>query len=93
MRNVIVTGGSRGLGLGIARKLVSGGYRVIAIARSESEDFCRAKAEAEASRPGSLVFQSFDLSAIEEIPKLFKQVRKDYGAIYGLVNNAGISHE
>lgn len=93
MRNVIVTGGSRGLGLGIARKLVSGGYRVIAIARTESEDFRRAKSEAEASHPGSLVFQPFDLSAIENIPGLFKQLRRDHGSIYGLVNNAGISHE
>jgi 3-oxoacyl-[acyl-carrier protein] reductase len=33
MRNVIVTGGSRGLGLGIAGKLAKEGYRAIAIAR------------------------------------------------------------
>jgi len=33
MRNVIVTGGSRGLGLAIATQLASTGYRVIAIAR------------------------------------------------------------
>ncbi len=36
MRNVIVTGGSRGLGLGIARRLVCEGYRVIAVARRET---------------------------------------------------------
>ena len=33
MQTVIVTGGSRGVGLGIARKLVAAGYQVIAIAR------------------------------------------------------------
>jgi len=33
MRNVIVTGGSRGLGLGLARRLAAAGYRVIALAR------------------------------------------------------------
>ena len=34
MRNVIVTGGSRGLGLAMGSALASAGYRVIAIARS-----------------------------------------------------------
>jgi 3-oxoacyl-[acyl-carrier protein] reductase len=38
MLNVIVTGGSRGLGLAIAATLAKGGYRVIAIARAESEE-------------------------------------------------------
>ena len=36
MRNVVVTGGSRGLGLGIARRLAARGYRAIAIARKET---------------------------------------------------------
>ena len=36
MRNVLVTGGSRGLGLAIAQKLAAAGYRVIAVARQES---------------------------------------------------------
>ena len=36
MRNVVVTGGSRGIGLGIARKLVEAGFQAIAIARKES---------------------------------------------------------
>ena len=37
MRNVIVTGGSRGLGLGIACRLAESGFRAIAIARKESD--------------------------------------------------------
>ena len=37
MRNVIVTGGSRGLGLAIAKQLVAEGYSVVAIARRESK--------------------------------------------------------
>lgn len=93
MRNVIVTGGSRGLGLGIACKLVTCGYRVIAVARSEGAEFSQAKAEAERANPGALIFQSFNLSEIEKIPQFFSEARKEYGPIYGLVNNAGISHE
>ena len=38
MRNVLVTGGSRGIGLAIARKLAGNGYDVIAVARRESQE-------------------------------------------------------
>jgi len=93
MRNVLVTGGTRGLGLGIVRKLASAGYRVIAVARSESSEFSKARTEIEPSNPGSMMFCPLDLGEIEKIPDFIAQVRKDYGPIYGLVNNAGISHE
>ena len=93
MRNVIVTGGSRGLGLGIGRKLHGEGYRVIAIARKESDDLSAVLKEAEASSPGSFHFMAFDLANIEGIPDLVKGIRKAVGPIFGLVNNAGISAE
>lgn len=93
MRNVIVTGGSRGLGLGIGRKLSSAGYRVIAVARKSNEELSAAMAEAEEANPGSLRFVSCDLSDLERLPALVKDVRKELGPIYGLVNNAGISFE
>jgi 3-oxoacyl-[acyl-carrier protein] reductase len=91
MRNVIVTGGSRGLGLGIARKLIASGFQVIVIARKQSEDLAAAMHETEQTQPGSLHFVPFDLAAIEAIPSLVKQLRKNHGPIYGLVNNAGMS--
>ena len=93
MRNVLVTGASRGLGLGIARQLISCGYRVIAIARNDNGEFAEARAQAEASRPGSFTFCPLDLAEIEKIPSFISQLRKDHGPIYGLVNNAGISFE
>jgi 3-oxoacyl-[acyl-carrier protein] reductase len=87
MRNVIVTGGSRGLGLGIARKLAGAGYRVIAVARSPSEELTAAIKQA---AEGLLAFRPIDLADISGIPDLVKAVRREFGAIYGLVNNAGI---
>ena len=91
MRNVIVTGGSRGLGLGIARKLIDSGFCSIVIARNESEELTAAKHEVEQPHPGSLHFVPFDLAQIEGIPDLVKKLRREYGPIYGLVNNAGMS--
>ena len=93
MRNVIVTGGSRGLGLGIARRLADAGFCVIAVARKESSDLTAAIEHAEAVRPGSLHFTPFDLADIDAIPELIKTVRKRFGPFFGLVNNAGISAE
>lgn len=93
MRNVIVTGGSRGLGLGIARKLTNAGYRAIAIARKQNSDLIAAMQDAQSTNPGSFQFQSFDLAEIEGIPDLVKTLRKNFGPIYGLVNNAGVSFD
>jgi 3-oxoacyl-[acyl-carrier protein] reductase len=90
MRNAIVTGGSRGLGLGIARRLANSGFRVIVVARTESEELGLAKRQAEESGD-SLHFVSSDLADIESIPDLVKRLRQDFGPIYALVNNAGMS--
>src|SRR5690349_10119919 len=93
MHNVIVTGGNRGLGLGIARKLAGATYRVIAVARKETDQLTSAMGEAKRDNPGSFHFVPFDLSRIEDIAQLVKTLRKDFGSIYGLVNNAGISFD
>lgn len=90
MRNVIVTGGSRGLGLGIVRKLVEGGYRTLAIARQSNDEFKSVLREAEQTHPGSLHFSPFDLANVHGLANLVKKLRKDHGPIYGLVNNAAI---
>ena len=76
MHNVIVTGGSRGLGLGIARKLTRTGYRVIAIARKQNNELTAAMQEAETTTPGSFHFVPFDLAEIEGIPDLVKTLAK-----------------
>jgi 3-oxoacyl-[acyl-carrier protein] reductase len=90
MHNVMVTGGSRGIGLAIARRLASVGYNVIAVARRESDELRHAIRETGEDR---LHFLPFDLSEIDGIPGFAKSVRDNFGAIYGLVNNAGLGTE
>jgi 3-oxoacyl-[acyl-carrier protein] reductase len=90
MPNVIVTGASRGLGLGIAKTLRSAGHTVIAVARRESEALTAAMSEPVTSTEGTIQFVPFDLGCIGELPQLVKHVRKTYGPLFGLVNNAGI---
>jgi 3-oxoacyl-[acyl-carrier protein] reductase len=93
MRNVIVTGGSRGLGLGVARKLAEAGYHVVAIARTKTDELSSAISEAERNHTGSLQFVPFDLANIGDIARLVRALRKDLGPIYGLVNNAAVSFD
>lgn len=93
MRNVIVTGGSRGLGLGISQKLAAEGYGVIAVARKETAELNAAISECGPGKAGALRFASFDLADIEGIPGLVRSLRKEYGPIYGLVNNAAVGFD
>jgi 3-oxoacyl-[acyl-carrier protein] reductase len=93
MRNVIVTGGSRGLGLGIARKLAASGYAVIAVARKNSDQLIAAIEAAKSSKTGALHFVTCDLGEIDKIPDLVRGLRKEHGPIYGLVNNAALGSD
>jgi 3-oxoacyl-[acyl-carrier protein] reductase len=87
MNKVVVTGGSRGVGLGIALGLVAAGYEVIAIARHATKELTLAS-EKSTEHSQSLHFVPFDLSETEKIPNLARRLRLEFGHIYGLVNNA-----
>lgn len=89
MHNVLVTGGSRGIGLAIVRRLAIAGFNVIAVARRESEELGAAIHEAN----GCLHFRACDLAATDAIPTFARAMRDEFGAIYGLVNNAGLGTE
>ncbi len=90
MRNIVVTGSSRGIGLGIARKLSSSGFHVIAVARSSGAALEAAIAEAEARGTGRISFFCQDLAEIDALPETARALRKQFGPIYGTVNNAGL---
>ena len=78
------------MGLAIARKLAGAGYSVIAIARRESQELGGAMREVESEARGALHFRPFDLADIAGLHDLVKGLRKEFGPIYGLVNNAAL---
>jgi 3-oxoacyl-[acyl-carrier protein] reductase len=90
VRNVIVTGGSRGLGLAMSRALASSGYRVIAVARSSNEELTAAARQAAEDARGAIEFRACDLSDLNLIAPLVRSLRADFEPLYGLVNNAGL---
>jgi 3-oxoacyl-[acyl-carrier protein] reductase len=90
VRNVIVTGGSRGLGLAMSRALASSGYRVIAVARSLNTELTAAARQAAEDARGAIEFRACNLSDLNLIAPLVRALRADFGPLYGLVNNAGL---
>jgi len=90
LRNVIVTGASRGLGLAITDALAASGYRVLGIARSMSAELQALMTAAAQGGRGTVQFYAFDLLEIAAMPQLVTRLRQEVGPLYGLVNNAGL---
>jgi len=88
MRNILVTGGSRGVGLAIAKKLAADGFRVFALARHESDGL-----KAAITAQPQIGFVPFDLSEVEKIAEVVRELKAEHGPLYGLVNNAALSTE
>lgn len=84
-RHVIVSGGSRGLGLGICTALLAAGYKVSTFSRSTTP----AIAELAAENPG-LWFAEADIIDSENLSRFFQGAVERHGPPYGLVNNAAI---
>ena len=85
-RTAIVTGGGSGIGLAIAEKFVQHNIRTIVIGRDSK------KLEITRNNLGELCDTfSCDLSDLQQIPKLVKEIIQKHGKIDVLVNNAGIN--
>jgi NAD(P)-dependent dehydrogenase (short-subunit alcohol dehydrogenase family) len=85
-KTALVTGGSRGIGLMIARGFVEAGARVVISSRKA--DVCEQVAE-ELSRIGECVAMPADLSTEAECRRLADAVSAHFGTLNILVNNAG----
>ncbi len=83
----IITGGSRGFGLAIARNLVENGARVGLIGRTQS-GLDQAIAEFGAGQAMGVVA---DVGSRAEIKVAFEAIRAQFGRLDGVVNNAGMA--
>lgn len=78
-RSVLVTGGSRGIGLATARTLAADGHRVAVTYRS--------------SPPEGLLAVRCDVTSTEQIEQAFLEVEAAQGPVEVLVSNAGITDD
>jgi short-subunit dehydrogenase len=89
-KSVVITGGSRGLGLVMARELADEGARLTLIARDE-EDLERAADDIRTRQPFADVLTIVaDLRRREDAERAIAQVMERYGRVDVLINNAGI---
>jgi len=87
-RVVLITGGSRGLGLVLARQICAVGGKVALIAR-DADELERAKADL-ARRGGAALTVQGDLLDTGQIQSAIRQIIDRFGKIDILINNAGI---
>ena len=85
----IVTGGSRGIGLAIARALVGAGVNIAVLGRDESQ-LSRARRDIERAGPGSVETLGADVREYADVERAVEATVARFGGLDVLVNNAGI---
>jgi len=86
-KKIILTGGSRGIGLSILEKLYSLGSQILIIG-SNKENLEKTK-----SKYPKILIEAFDLGDHDQIPNLFKNCMQQLGGLDVLINNAGITRD
>lgn len=91
-QRVIVTGGTRGIGAGIAAAFLNAGATVIAVysANDTAANEFKNKNEQYASR---LDIQKYDVSSSQAVKDFFKYLNEKYSSLEVLVNNSGIRQD
>ena len=89
MKNIIITGCAKGLGLETSIDLAKAGYKVLGISRTPTEEYNTLLSK----YPNSVFFYQFDFENIGLISDLVKSITKAHGRIFGLINNAAIGHD
>ena len=87
-KNVLITGGSRGLGLVLAREFAREGARLALCARDEDE-LERARLDLE-SRGAQVMTHRCDVTSREDVLRMIAAVESGFGDVDVLVNNAGV---
>ena len=89
MKHAIVTGGNRGIGKEICRKLLAQGYSVISVYNRDDASAQLTKQEFESEYQNSFHLIKCDLSKTDNIPSLFSEVKSITESVDVLILNAG----
>ena len=88
-KNIVITGGSQGIGFAVARKCVTEGAQVVIAARNQT-DLLRSVAELKGSPAAAVRSFSLDVSDLKEARAFASWCVNEVGDISGLVNCAGV---
>ena len=92
MKTIIVTGGSRGIGEAIVKKMAERGYNVVLDYNKSEEKAKNIQAELKEKGYDVEIFKA-DVSKREEVKALIAYTLEKFGTIDVLINNAGIDQE
>ena len=91
-RSAIVTGGTRGIGLAVAKRLANDGFDLLVSYRGDEEAANAARGELSATER-KVEFMAADISQADEAGKLIEHAMATFGKIDVLINNAGITRD
>lgn len=93
-KKIIVTGGTRGIGLAIAKRFAEQGASLAIFGRDQSRGEAAANEIKTLMKPDQKVkFYALDMSRGEEVEQVIGQVYADFETVDVLVNNAGITRD
>lgn len=92
VKTALVTGASRGIGAAIAKKLAARGFMVIINYGHSSAAAEEVKNQIEQAG-GQAVLMQGDVSSGDDVDRMFKDIKKTWGRLDVLVNNAGINRD
>ena len=85
IKNIVLTGASRGIGESIARKLAKNGFNVFGFARNID------RLDSLVKKGNDRIFAyQVDVTEPDQIQKAYEEIETNYGPIDVLINNAGI---
>lgn len=90
-KSALITGGSRGIGLGIAHQLGAAGYNLIINGVRAEEDVKGTLDELASTHGVEVVYAQGSISSPEDRAQIMKVGIEAFGAINVLVNNAGVA--
>ncbi len=91
MHTAIVTGGTRGIGYGIAKALLESGGKVMITGRDGAGvDEAVSQLEKHAGGTGSVLGRAVDVRQRTAVDSLVEETVKEFGSLNTLINNAGV---
>lgn len=91
-KTIVVTGGARGLGAAMAKRLAAQGCNLALVDLDEDALGETAKA-CESAGAGKVAFYKANVTEEAAVEQLFNDIGDEFGALHGLVNNAGITRD
>ena len=91
-KTIVITGSGRGLGAAMAKRLAAVGAR-LALVDLDEQMLASVADECKAAGAGDVRTYKVNVAREQEVERLFDLVAGDFGALHGLVNNAGITRD